>query len=540
MVIIKNIIKENFYRDSVQMMLLSEKLRKIPGVIDAAIVMGSDLNKETLLKSGILTIDGNSASETDTIISFACNDEHSFNIAIAEAEELLISNSDKKLGSSKELMDLDSALKSFKFANLAMISVPGRYVRNLAIKLLDKNIHVFIFSDHVPLEDEIYIKKIATERQLLVMGPEAGTSIIHQTVLGFGNHVSQGSIGIIGASGTGIQESSVLLDLCGAGISNAIGVGGRDLQIENGGSMTLQAIKALEKESQTEVVLLVSKPVDSNMRDIIMENIKKNSKKKYVLCLIGDKENIRDTDQILFAKTIQSSVLKTLKLLNLESYRNAQDRFTDEKYNSIKFVGSVSNLLAMDQSYIRGFFAGGTLCYEALVILEELLGEQIYSNLKSENEFHVSGKEKSIKHTFIDFGKDEFTRSRPHPIIDPSIRIGRLLEEAMDPSVAAIILDIITGYNVANDTIQLHAKAIKDAIEIARKDNRTLPILVYVCGTDKDFTDLDLQTLKNSGATVFRSNALMSVAAGLIVNKIDSKKLDRIYEYFLGEEEIKA
>jgi FdrA protein len=536
--VIKNIIKRNFFRDSVQMMLLSEKLKKVPGIIDAAIVMGSKLNKEALLRCGALTIDGDNANETDTIISLVCNDESTLNTATVKAEEILALKYDKKEG--KEFTDLDSALKSFNLANLAMISVPGQHVKDLATKLLDKSIHVFVFSDHVPLEDEIYLKRIASEKELLVMGPEAGTSIINGTVLGFGNHINHGNIGIIGASGTGIQQSSVILDICGTGISHAIGVGGRDMLRENGGLMTLQAIKALENEYQTRVVLLVSKAVDSDVRDMIINHIKNNSKKKYVLCLIGDSEEVAGSDQISFAKTIQTSVLQALKFLNLDIYRNAQNRFTKERYNSSTFVDSLSNSLTKNQKYIRGFFAGGTLCYESIVILEELIGKQIYSNLKSEHEVHINGREKSKEHTFIDFGSDEFTSSRPHPIIEPSIRIGRMLEDAKDPTVAAMIIDIITGYSAAKNTISLHSKAIKQAIEIARNDNRTLPILVYLCGTSRDFTGLELDILKNSGAKVFTSNALMSTIAGLIVNKLDSRKLEKIYAHFLGEEEIEV
>src|SRR5438093_6116302 len=209
----KNIIKRNFFRDSVQMMLLSDQLKRESGVIDAAIIMGTKLNKDALLNNGLLTIDGNKAGETDTIISLTCDNESSLNTAIAKAEKLLTSKPGK---GTSEFSNIYSALRSFNVANLAIISIPGKYVRDIAVELLNKKLHIFLFSNNVPLEVEIELKKLASNNHLLLMGPEAGTSIINGTVLGFGNHVRRGNIGIIGASGTGIQESSTLLDMYGS------------------------------------------------------------------------------------------------------------------------------------------------------------------------------------------------------------------------------------------------------------------------------------------------------------------------------------
>lgn len=538
--ITKNIIKRNFFRDSVQMMLLSDELKKEHGVINAAIIMGTELNKNTLQRSGLLTFDGNKAGETDTIISLSCDDESSLDIAIAKAEQLLTS---KTGNGSSEFSNLDSALKSFNTANLAMVSIPGRYVNEIASELLNKGLHLFVFSDHVLLEDELQLKKLALKNDLLLMGPEAGTSIINGTVLGFGNRVRRGNVGIIGASGTGIQESSILLDMCGSGVSHAIGVGGRDMQQEIGGLMTLQAIKALENDPDTEVVLIVSKPVDSAVRDKIINAIINNGKKKYTLCLIGDKggDDLFDSGQITFAKSIQSSILKALKLSDSKAYKNTQERFRVELHHAKSLTKELSNRLSGRQRYIRGFFAGGTLCYESTIIIEQMIGgrgEKIYSNLApSDSKLHLNGTQKSIEHTFIDFGDFEFTAARPHPIIDPSLRVKRILEEATDPNIAVIIIDIITGYSAANNTVQLHADSIKQAISIARQEeNRTLPVFVYICGTDKDVSASEIDILKASGAQVFRSNALMSFTAGLLVKQTeDYEHLKKITTNYLGE-----
>src|SRR5918994_1356780 len=355
MAITKNIIKRSLFRDSVQMMLLSQKLKKEDGVLDAAIVMGTTLNKDTLLRCGLLTSDGIKAEETDTIISLTCKDEYSLQKAGEKAEILLT----QKPGQNKtDFSSIESALRSFADANLATISIPGQYVKDVASKMIEKKFHVFVFSDHVSLEDEISLKRAAVDNELLFMVPEAGTSIINGTVLGFGNKVRRGNVGIIGASGTGIQESSILLHLCGTGITHAIGVGGRDMKKQVGGLMTLQTVTAFEEDPRTQTVLIVSKPVERDVREKIVDAIKSLSKKNYVLCLIGDKEQLHDTPQIQFARSIQSAVLKTMKAFDRVKYKAALQKCKSDAESTIAFTRALSSSLSSRQRYIRGLFAG--------------------------------------------------------------------------------------------------------------------------------------------------------------------------------------
>jgi FdrA protein len=361
------------------MMLLSQELKKEHGVLDAAIVMGTTLNKDTLLRYGLLTSDGIKAEETDTIISLTCKDEYSLQKAGEKAEILLT----QKPGQNKtDFSSIESALRSFADANLATISIPGEYVKDVASKMIEKKFHVFVLSDHVSLEDEISLKRAAVDNELLFMGPEAGTSIINGTVLGFGNKVRRGNVGIIGASGTGIQESSILLHLCGTGITHAIGVGGRDMKKEVGGLMTFQTITGFEGDQGTKTVLLVSKPIDVSIRDKIVDFIKSKSTKDYVLCLIGDNEKLHDTKQIKFAKSIQSAVVKTLKTLDQENYKNNLRKFKKDAQVSIEFPRKLWRSIGPKQKYVRGLFAGGTLCYESKVILEDILGRLFKSLLR--------------------------------------------------------------------------------------------------------------------------------------------------------------
>src|SRR5436853_3676598 len=479
MSITRNIVKKRFFRDSVQMMMLSQELKKEEGVIDAAILMGTELNKDTLLRCGLLTNDGEKAEESDTLISLTCKDEPSFSRAVAKAEALLVQKPNAA-NRGDFYSTIEEALTSSSAVNLATVSIPGKHVKSVASRLIGKGLHVFLFSDHVPLEDEIMLKKLAIQNKVLFMGPEAGTSIINGVVLGFGNRIRPGNVGIIGASGTGIQESTTLLHSFGSGITHAIGVGGRDMKKQVGGLMTLQAMTAFEEDTNTRAVILVSKPVDRAEREKIVDAIKSLSKKNYILCLIGSKEQIRDIPQIQFARSVQSAVLKTLKAMDKAKYSNALQKCKSEAKSAISFAKSLSLSLPSRQRYIRGLFAGGTLCYESLAILEDTVG-RIYSNVTSDSQYRVDGNGKSGRyHSLIDFGEGQFTAARPHPIIDPSIRLSRLLDEADDPSVAVIIMDIIAGYSVAEKNIERHAEAIARAIAIAGKQNRNISILTYV------------------------------------------------------------
>jgi FdrA protein len=536
MSITRNIIKRNFFRDSVQMMQLSEELKKKEGVIDAAIVMGTELNKDTLLRCGLLTNDGTKAVESDTLISIICKDENSFAEVAKTAEALLVQNP-SAAKDDNYFTSIKDALSSFTGANMAAISIPGKHVKSVAETLINKGLHVFLFSDHVPLGDEIMLKRLAMQNKVFFMGPEAGTSVIDGTVLGFGNHIRPGNVGIIGASGTGIQESTTLLYSCGSGITHAIGVGGRDMKKEVGGLMTLQAIDAFEQDSSTHSVLIVSKPVEMAIRKKIVDEIRNASKKNYVLCLIGDKDPLQDTEQIQFARSIQSAVLKILKASDKIKYKLEVQKIKSDVNSALSFARSLSSSLSHRQRYLRGLFAGGTLCYESISILEDIVGI-VHSNLTSESKHQLNGNEKSGQyHSLIDFGEEEFTAARAHPIIDPSIRLGRLLEVASDPSVAVVIMDIIAGYNVADRNIERHAEAIAKAIALAGRQNRTLSIFTYLCATDDDISKSELQMLRDSGAQVFASNSLMSISAGMMVKKdIPIIRLNRILQDYMGEE----
>src|SRR5690606_14776291 len=125
---------------------------------------------------------------------------------------------------------------------------PGVYAAFEAFRALENNLNVMMFSDNVTVEDEIKLKDLAVKKDLLMMGPDCGTAIINGVGLCFANKIKRGPIGLVAASGTGLQEVTVLIDQFGGGISQAIGVGGRDLSKDVMGRMTLHAINALNAD----------------------------------------------------------------------------------------------------------------------------------------------------------------------------------------------------------------------------------------------------------------------------------------------------
>ena len=289
--ITRNIVRENMYLDSIMLMSLSSTLKELEGVDEASVIMGSETNKEILEGIGLLTEEGRGVKPGDVIIAVRAKDRKVVDQVEAQVEELLsvrsVENHERKVQLPRSF---EAAIESFPAANLALISLPGQYAGREAMKVLESGRHVMIFSDNVPLEEEILLKKLARDLGLLVMGPDCGTAIINGTALGFANVVRRGPFGIIGASGTGIQEISVLLHRKGYGITQAIGLGGRDLSREVEAMSMLQAIEALEHDTESRVILLISKPPDPEVAHLIFDTVRRKKKEYIITFLNGDSE----------------------------------------------------------------------------------------------------------------------------------------------------------------------------------------------------------------------------------------------------------
>lgn len=471
-------IKENTYFDSVSLMTISTQANEVEGVKQAMIGMGTDMNKEVIRNVGLGSNEMESATTGDLMIAIETESDDQLDAAFDEIDSLF--NRKKKTveqSDTETYRSFENAAEARENANMAVISVNGMYAAREARAALKQGLHVMMFSDNVSLEDEVELKEEAHEKGLLMMGPDCGTAIINQVGLCFANKVRPGNIGIVGASGTGSQELSVQIHDFGYGISQLIGTGGRDLSEEVGGIMMMDGIRALDADDNTDVIVLVSKQPAPSVEEHVLKVVSEVSKPVIVYFLGGDEETIKAAGAH-YAKRSKEAAIQAVVLAG------ADEDSLNKRALNLPLIEEIKAKLKPEQRYIRGLFCGGTLCDEAMMAAEEYY-DNVHSNINPSKE-----------HTFIDFGSDEFTQGKPHPMIDPSTRIERFLEEAKDPEVGVILMDFVLGYGAHEDPVGVMIPAIKEAKEIAKADGRHLEILGYVLGTDLDEQDIDAQIKK--------------------------------------------
>lgn len=508
----KTIIRKNEYYDSVTLMSLSSKVLGIEGVEETVVSMATKMNKELLASIGMFTDEVEQCGDNDLIIAIRAESEEQYEDALKLVEELLTSRSTKKKkGEAQDPKTILSALKQMPDANLAVISVPGEYAAREAKIALDNGLHVMIFSDNVTIEQEKALKEYARDKNLLVMGPDCGTSVINNIGLCFANKVRKGNIGLVGASGTGLQEVMVLIDRFGGGISQAIGTGGRDLHKDIGGIMMMEGLKALSQDDATEVIVLISKPPAKNVQADIL-NIVKDIKKSVVVCFIeGDSSEVEKVGAI-FANSLEDTAMKAVELSGIKPEIDNSTEQLD------RIIADEKNKLNNDQKYLRGLFCGGTMCAEALYVLrEQVVG--IKSNVANKEEEKVQDITKSEGNMLLDLGDDEFTVGKPHPMIDPALRLERIVKEAKDQSVGVILLDFELGYGSHEDPVGITIPAIKKAKEIAAGEGRHIVFVGYICGTKQDIQSYDKQRqmLEAEGVILAHSNVQAANIAATIL-----------------------
>ncbi|MBJ3817085.1 FdrA family protein [Shimwellia pseudoproteus] len=394
-------------------------------------------------------------------------------------------------------------------SNLALISVNGIYAVREARQALQLGLHVMLFSDNISLEDEIALKRQAHEQGLLLMGPDCGTAIINGVVLGFGNNVRRGSIGIVGASGTGSQEVSTRIHQFGHGISQLIGTGGRDLSEPVGGLMMLDALNMLAEDPDTRVIVLVSKPPAAAVAERVLTRARA-VEKPVVIWFAGPDNPRSDEPGLLFAGNSKQAALNAVLAAGAQAEQLALHPL------NWPLIGDIRAQLAGPQRYIRGLFCGGTLCDEAMFLAMEKYPD-VYSNIHPDPAFRLADLSQSQGHTFLDFGDDAFTNGKPHPMIDPGLRIQRLLHEARDPQVGVILMDFILGYGAHQDPVGVMLPAIQQAQATAAAENRPLVIVGYVLGTDQDSQSLQRQCQMLTDAGVIWASS--STNAGLLARE---------------------
>ena len=497
----------NFYRDSVSLMQLSARLAALPGIGQASAIMASAANLALLSEAKLL--DGaTDAGPNDLLIALEGRDRAALDAAARQAEAAFADKPAAPRGGVRQqsLRSLEMGLEASPDANLALVSTPGGYAAAEALKALRLGLNVMLFSDNVPGTDEVMLKRFARDRGLMVMGPDCGTAIIGGVPLGFANVVRRGAIGVVAASGTGLQQVTSLVDRLGEGISQAIGTGGHDLSAEVGGITMLQGLEGLAADKMTKVIVLVSKPPAAEVAEKILAAVRRAKKPVVVNFLGADPKSIRGA-KLHPAKTLEDAAHAAVALARRKTPRPAPQMKTARLPR-----------LNRGQKYVRGLYSGGTFCYEAALLLGEALSP-VYSNTPVGETARLDDVWKSKANTVVDLGDDLFTRGRPHPMIDHRLRNDRILAEAADPETAVILLDIVLGYGSHANPAGEVATAIGKARARAAKAGRRIAFVGFVCGTEGDpqgFAEQE-KTLREAGMILLPSNAQAVRLAARIV-----------------------
>jgi FdrA protein len=485
-------VRPGAYHDSVVLMQLQRALASLPGVLDAGVVMATPANLDLLEASGLLPGSEVTAGPDDLLIAVKAESEAAAGEALTRVDALFQVRR-AEAGEEFRPRSLASALKQLPGARWVLVSVPGRHAAAVAGEALDLGRNVFLYSDNVPLAEEVALKRKARDRGLLVMGPDCGTAVVGGTGLGFSNRTRPGSIGLIGASGTGLQAVLAHLHARGHGISQAIGTGGRDLSAEVGGITAAQAIDLLARDPETEVLVLISKPPAPEVARRLIAQARAADKPAVVYFLGAPAPGSR-LGNVRFAASLEGAADEAIRLLREK-----------EESAALSPAG-----FAAGQRWVRGLFSGGTLALETLQGLAALLDP-----------------ERGQGHAILDLGADEYTVGRLHPMIDFDLRLRRLRQEAADPQVALLLLDVVLGDGAHADPAGELAPAIERARAEAQAAGRTLDVAVLVVGTDLDPQDLGEQiaTLETAGALVCRNVSELVAHAARRLDEIQREDL---------------
>jgi len=470
------------YADSVRLMGIARTLRERGGVARCEVVMGTATNLDALAALGVIV----DAGPADVVVAVDCDDPGGADAALDDAEAALNATAGPAADRPSTISaphSLVSAVRADPSANVALISVPGEYAALEAHHAIGEGLHVFLFSDHVSVEDEIALKRRAAARNLLVMGPGCGTAMLGSVGLGFANVVRRGPVGIVAAAGTGAQEAACLVEHAGSGVSQIIGVGGRDLSPEVDGIMFREAMRVLADDAETETLLLVAKAPTVAVVQRLADGIP--SGVRVVAALVGWSdapvpiEAHPTLEAASYAAAAKVAPPPDPAMPDSPAWRRAAGR----------------NLL--------GLFSGGSLAHEALSILEPLLGP-IGGNL--------SQRPDAVGHRILDLGEEEFTRGRPHPMVDLQVRLDMLWAIRAQPGIGCVLIDVVLGYGSHPDP----ARELEPAI---RAISEEVVVIARVCGTDADPQHAALQAavLGDAGALIAPSNAAAARLAAMAV-----------------------
>ena len=500
--VVKGAIHRNSYRDSVELMGIAAQLEQLAGIQRAGLVMATPANLAVLAEAGLAEAAAGGPGPNDLVVAVAATEGPAADHALATAATLLAAGTGDADGPRevRTAQTLGEGLAELPDANLALVSTPGTYATAESLRALKRGLNVFLFSDNVPIEDEIQLKTLADRKGLLVMGPDCGTAIVGGVPLGFANAVRPGPIGLVGASGTGLQQVTSLIHRFGSGVSQAFGTGGRDLDERVGGTTMLAATRLLLADPATSVIVLISKPPSASVALKILDAVRTSPKPVVVNFLGGDPGAVEAVGAI-FAPTFESAARLAVGLAGGAAMTDDPTDLVGGLRDPLMLAVAeeAASRLAAGQGGIRGLYSGGSLAGEAKVVLAAVLGPDRHDRI-------------------LDLGDDEYTVGRPHPMIDPRLRNEHIVATATEPAVGILLLDVVLGHGSHPDPAEALAPAIADAMALAISAGRRLLVVASVCGTDLDPQGLERQEriLAQTGVMLESSNARAAMLAASI------------------------
>jgi succinyl-CoA synthetase alpha subunit len=511
----------NLYKDSVALMQLGATLRERAGIVEASCIMATPANLAQLAHAQ-LSVDV-AAHPSDLLVVVrgepaACAD------ALDAAHALLQASSapagERPGDFALPLTSIAAAVEHAPDVDLALISVPGEYAAAEAMKALSLGVHVMLFSDNVEVADEREIKQVAAEHGLLVMGPDCGTAIINGIPLGFANVVRRGDIGLVAASGTGLQEVTCRIHHLGGGVSQALGTGGRDLRDDVGGLTMLTGVRALAQDERTRVIVLISKPPSPAIAARVLAAAAESGKPTVVHFLGATADTVRG-GQLHGARSLADAADIAVALAGGTPQATRDGAAIEELLG--RAAASLDGF-APTQRAVHGLFTGGTFCYEAQLAFVRQ-GLACRSNAPVHGAQPLDGA--SGEHVLIDMGDDEYTRGRPHPMIDPALRNAAIRDAARDPAIAIVLFDVVLGYGAHASPADALADALRDAQRTVALHGRKLLAIGHVCGTENDPQDraAQLRTLASAGALVAGSNFEAATLAAELARRLAGKHI---------------
>jgi FdrA protein len=498
-------VRSGAYYDSVSLMQVSRQVASASGVGAAQVAMATELNLEVIGGMGFSVPDGVQPNELVVAIRAEDDDGVANGLAALDTALATLRSAGSRSGGFGEApapRTLGRAIAVGE-ANLALVSVPGQYATIEAFDAIDRGVSVMLFSDNVPVEDEVRLKDAAAARDVLVMGPDCGTAVVAGVALGFANVVARGPVGIVAASGTGAQQVMALLDAAGVGVSHCLGVGGRDLSSAVGARSTRQALAALAADEATESILVVSKPPAAEVLADLEGYAAGLGTPVHWATLGAGRPDLTAAVEA-FLRVLGREVPVWPSWQPPIDPASLKDREHQDPQDPSKSDGGG----VAGGRYLRGLFRGGTLADEAMLVASGELGG-IRSNIPLAPDLVLDGDLRADDHVVIDFGDDGLTRGRAHPMIDPTLRLERIAAEGSDPGCGVLLLDLVLGHGAHPDPGPELAGAIRGARAAARSDGRELPVVVSLTGTqgDPQGVTATAATLTAAGASVHLSNA---------------------------------